>query len=246
MRKNDNADGFREPKRKTLPPLTGRTDPARVPGENQPAADRIALEYLLISHREAVPRPAGPAQEKQDAREIAGHLAALAREEGSDFVQLVRQFSDSLDYRIPLLTRDSHSGAALLPCFALKAGQVSDPVDTPSGFMVVRRVALHMVEVRHILIAYEGARGSAQTRTREHARELAEQILARARRGEDFAELARIYSDSPSAREGGRIGEIARGMTVPAFDHAAFSLEIDEISKVTPTPGGFQILKRIR
>ena len=93
---------------------------------------------------------------------------------------------------------------------------------------------------------YQGAYKSTQTRTREEAKELAEQILREARKGGNFADLAREYSDSTSAKEGGRIGEIARGTTVPAFDHAAFALKVDEISNVTLSPSGYQIIKRIK
>ncbi len=93
---------------------------------------------------------------------------------------------------------------------------------------------------------YQGAYKSTQIRTREEARELAEQILRKVQKGEDFADLAREYSDSISAKEGGRIGEIVRGTTVPAFDHAAFALKVDEISNVTLSPSGYQIIKRIK
>ncbi len=233
-------------KRAELPKCTAKKDPARVPAENQPEDEEIALEYLLVSHTSAVPRMGNPACDKSEAKKIAEHLAGLAREEGADFVELAKKFSDSLDYRIPLLLRDIETSETLLPCFRLKPGQVSDPIDTPKGFMVFKRVELELIEVRHILIAYQGAYKSTQIRTREEARELAEQILRKVQKGEDFADLAREYSDSTSGKEGGRIGEIARGTTVPAFDHAAFALKVDEISNVTLSPSGYQIIKRIK
>jgi cyclophilin family peptidyl-prolyl cis-trans isomerase len=233
-------------KRADLPRRTGNTDPARVPAENQPENEKVALQYLLVSHTSAVPRIGNPTCDKPEARKIAEHLAALAREEGADFAALAKRFSDSLDYRIPLLVRDAETSETMVPCFRLKPGQVTDPIDTPRGFMVFQRVELELIEVRHILLSYQGAHGSTQTRTQEEARELAEQILRRARKGEDFSGLARDYSDSTSAKQGGRIGEIARGMTVPAFDHAAFALKVDEISNVTLSPSGYQIIKRIR
>ena len=118
--------------------------------------------------------------------------------------------------------------------------------DTPKGFMLFKRVELELIEIRHILISYQGAYKSTQARSREEARELADEILGKVKKGEDFADLAREYSDSTSAKEGGRIGEIARGMTVPAFDHAAFSLKVGGISEVTLSPSGYQIIKRIR
>ena len=246
-RKQEKADqSRRRGKEDDLPELTGKTDPARVPAANQPEEETVALEYLLVSHREAVPPIGSPPRDKGEARRIAGHLAALARQENADFADLATEYSDSPDYTIPLLLRDPKTATALLPCFRLRTGQVSDPIDTSKGFMVFRRIPLDLIEVRHILIAYEGAQGSTQTRTREEARELAERILSDARKGEDFARLAREYSDSTSAKDGGLIGEIARGTTVPAFDHAAFSLDVNEISNVTLSPAGYQIIKRIK
>ena len=243
----ERPDRSRNPcKRADLPKRTGKTDPTRVPAENQPEDEKIALQYLLVSHTTAVPRMGNSPCNKSEARKIAEHLVDLAREEGADFAALVKRFSDSLDYRIPLLTRDTETSATLMPCFRLKPGQISDPIDTLKGFMVFKRVELELIEVRHILISYQGAHGSTQTRTREEARDLAEQVLRMAKKGEDFALLAREYSDSTSAKEGGRIGEIARGMAVPAFDHAAFSLEVGGVSDVTLSPSGYQIIKRIR
>jgi len=232
-------------KKVELPERTGNTDPARVPAENQPENEKIALQYLLVSHTSAVPRIGNPTCDKSEARKIAEHLAALAREEGVDFEALAKRFSDSLDYRIPLLIRDTETSETMMPCFRLKPGQITDPIDTPRGFMVFKRIELELIEVRHILISYHGAHGSTQSRTREEAKELAEEVLREAKKGEDFAGLAREYSDSTTAKEGGRIGEIARGMTVPAFDHAAFSLKIGGISDVTLSPSGYQIIKRI-
>lgn len=228
------------------PKPTGKTDPARLPTDNQPEKEKVALEYLLVAHTGSVPSLGNPTRDKGEARERAERLVALAREEGADFDVLARRFSDSFDRRIPLLVREGTAAKTLLPCLRLKPGQVSDPIDTPKGFIVCKDVPLDLIEVRHILISYQGAFKSRQTRTREEARELAETVLEKARMGEDFGELARTYSDSESGMEGGRIGEIARGMTVPAFDHAAFALEAGAISSVTPTPSGFQIIQRIR
>jgi cyclophilin family peptidyl-prolyl cis-trans isomerase len=230
----------------SLPQLTGKTDPARVPKANQPEAQKIALEYLLVSHKDAVLPVGRPTRDREEARNVARHLTAVARETGRDFEALAREFSDSAEYRIPLLLRDSETSAVCLPCFRLKTGQVSEPIQTPKGFVLFRRVDLDLIQVRHILISYEGAHESTQTRSREDARGLAEQLLKRARQGEDFAALAREHSDSASAGDGGLIGEMARGMTVPAFDHAAFSLEVGEISNVTLSPSGYQIIQRIQ
>ena len=130
----------------SLPKRTGKTDPTRVPAENQPEDEKIALQYLLVSHTTAVPRMGNSACDKSEARKIAEHLVDLAREEGADFAALAKRFSDSLDYRIPLLIRDTETSETLMPCFRLKPGQITDPIDTLKGFMVFKRVELELIE----------------------------------------------------------------------------------------------------
>ena len=76
--------------------------------------------------------------------------------------------------------------------------------------------------------------------------EAAAAVLEKAAAGTDFAALAMKYSDSASASDGGYIHELARNMSVPPFDRAAFSLKPGEISTVIATPAGYQIIKRIR
>ena len=62
--------------------------------------------------------------------------------------------------------------------------------------------------------------------------------------GEDFAELARIYSDDPgSARIGGDLGMQRRGTFVPEFEAAAYSMEANEISEVFESDFGFHFLQ---
>lgn len=62
--------------------------------------------------------------------------------------------------------------------------------------------------------------------------------------GEDFAELAGIYSDDPgSARNGGDLGFAERGTFVPEFEAAAYSLEKDEISEPVETEYGFHLMQ---
>jgi cyclophilin family peptidyl-prolyl cis-trans isomerase len=231
--------------RKDLPKLTGKMDRGRVPQKDQPEVDKVALEYILITHRGALTPKEYQVYEKEEAARAAEHLVQAARMEGSDFARLAKRYSDSPEFRIRLLIKGGDHPENLGPVFRLKEDQVSDPIHTPKGYMIFKRVRLDLIKVRHILIAYQGAEGSTQSRTKQEARDLAETILKRAEAGEDFANLAQAYSDSESAKKGGLIGEIAKGMTLPAFDHAAFRLKVNEISAVTPTPAGFQIIQRI-
>jgi peptidyl-prolyl cis-trans isomerase SurA len=72
---------------------------------------------------------------------------------------------------------------------------------------------------------------------------LARQIVAKARDGGDFAELARQYSSSPTAESGGVLGEISQGDLAPALEKVAFSLAVGAISDPIPVEGGVRILK---
>ncbi|HOO77168.1 MAG TPA: peptidylprolyl isomerase [bacterium] len=100
------------------------------------------------------------------------------------------------------------------------------------------------IAVRHILIGYQGAQGSAATRTKEEAATLAAEIRAQAEAADaDFSALARQYSECPSAAAGGMLGEtVTKGQMVPAFEEAAFSLDTGVVSQVVETPFGYHLI----
>src|SRR5437867_5169616 len=71
----------------------------------------------------------------------------------------------------------------------------------------------------------------------------ARDILKRARAGEDFAALARKYSEDSSAASGGDLGLFGRGQMVKEFEDAAFSLPVGGVSDPVRTVYGFHIIK---
>jgi len=74
--------------------------------------------------------------------------------------------------------------------------------------------------------------------------ELAEDLLARAQAGEDFAVLAQEYSEDPGSQAaGGDLGFFPRGMMVPEFEEAAFGAEVGEIVGPVETTYGYHIIK---
>ena len=128
----------------------------------------------------------------------------------------------------------------------MKEGQISDPVDSPFGYLIFRRVSLEVVTASHILIAHEEAQRATNNRNRKEARKLAEQILKDLKSGKEFAELARQHSDGPSGPKGGDLGRFTRGQMVPEFDKVVFKLKPGAVSDIVETQFGYHIIKRMK
>ncbi len=76
------------------------------------------------------------------------------------------------------------------------------------------------------------------------AEERAEQALSRVRAGEDFARLAREYSEDPASRErGGDLGWVRRGQLLPEFEEALYNMRAGDVSDLVETQVGFHIIK---
>jgi peptidyl-prolyl cis-trans isomerase C len=97
------------------------------------------------------------------------------------------------------------------------------------------------VRVRHILITWK----PMGTQDDQAAiRKQMEPILERARNGEDFAALAREFSDDLATKNyGGDTGLFHRGQMAPQFEAVAFALEPGEISDPVETSFGVHVLK---
>ncbi len=96
--------------------------------------------------------------------------------------------------------------------------------------------------VRHILLLTQGKSDLEKAAVRKKL----EDIRQRALQGEDFAQLAKKYTEDPGSKEsGGLYKNFERGDMVKEFDEASFTLPIGEISDIIETRYGFHILKVI-
>lgn len=72
--------------------------------------------------------------------------------------------------------------------------------------------------------------------------EKAEEVIAAINSGIDFGEAARKFSSCPSKEQGGSLGYFKRGMMVPEFEDAAFSLEKGKLSNPVKTQFGYHLI----
>jgi peptidyl-prolyl cis-trans isomerase D len=107
------------------------------------------------------------------------------------------------------------------------------------------RVA-EQAKVSHILIKtpLPGPDGKVDEKGVAEAQKRAEDLLKQLKAGAKFEDLAKKYSEDPgSAKEGGSLGWIGKGRTVPEFEKAAFSLPKGQISDLVKSSYGFHIIR---
>jgi peptidyl-prolyl cis-trans isomerase SurA len=210
-----------------------------------PSADEeYNVSHILI----AVPQEATQAQ-LEAATKQAQEVATRAKG-GEDFAKLAVAFSKS---------QTALEGGALgwrkggeLPTFLadtiakLKAGEVSDPLRTPTGFHIIRlnevrgggkKAIENQVHVRHILMKTTELADDATIR--QKLSEFRDHIL---NKGEDFAALATVNSQDPGSQsQGGDLGWTGPGTFVPEFEAAIANLKDGEISQPFHTQYGWHI-----
>lgn len=102
-----------------------------------------------------------------------------------------------------------------------------------------------MVRASHILLGTRDSATGAELAADKKAekKKQIEDLLKRARAGEDFAKLAREFSEDPGSKDKGGEYTFPRGQMVPEFEAAAFKLNTNEVSDVVTTQFGYHIIK---
>jgi len=228
--------------------------PAESPATTQPAPPPAPQElsgaHILVMYQGSQRAPDTITRTKEEALALAEEIAQKARD-GEDFAELAKEYSDG-----PSGPRGGNlgtwvQGRRMVPEFdtailAMDIGGISDPVETAFGYHVITRKKVEKVSARHILIMHTDSMRAPETitRTKEEAQARAEEVKQKLADGADFAELAKEYSDGPTAPRGGDLNSFGRGVMHPDFEKAAFDLEVGGISDVVETPFGYHVIQR--
>jgi peptidyl-prolyl cis-trans isomerase SurA len=215
--------------------------------QSSAANDEFNVSHILLS----LPEAATP-QQLEEITHKAQDLAARASK-GEDFGQLAIANSNSqtaLDGGQLGWRKGTQLPQFILDLVApMKAGQVSAPVRTPSGFHIVKlnerrsgeaQVIINQIHVRHILMK------TNELDDDETVRQKLSKLRDRILKGEDFAGLASTNSADPgSAPDGGDLGWSGPGTFVPEFDKAIADLKANEISEPFKSRYGWHIVQML-
>ena len=213
------------------------------------------VAYHLLHILAATPEGA-TAEQIAAARAKADRLVARLRG-GANFGEIARAESDgrqALDGGdLGWLEAAQVPSAFIDQVERMQRGDVSDPIRNAYGFNIVKledfrtaggggggaeRQIVQQSKARHILIRTGENASDAEVKKRLEA--LRERIV----NGEDFGSLARANSDDKvSAANGGELGWVNPGATVPQFEEVMNKLEPGQLSQPFQTPFGWHILE---
>ena len=171
-------------------------------------------------------------------------------QQGADFAKLAIAHSSS-DNALEGGDMGWRKAAQLPPPFdeelsRMNAGDVTKPVRIPTGFIILKvnekrggnTVVTDEVHVRHILVK------PSEIRTEDDTKKLIDKIYDRVKSGEDFATLAKTYSEDPgSALNGGDLDWINPQSLVPEFREVMANTPQGVLSKPFQTQYGWHVLE---
>lgn len=207
---------------------------------NDPAVQRQALMQLInqsllvqAGRRNNVQVPDAEV-EAEIARIAASRRQSVAQYEAAQ----ARLGISKTDLRRQV--RDSMISQRMLQGYTAAEAKVSED-EINAAIARAQGIALPQAEpktryhAQHILIASQG----------ERAQRLAQRLSQDAQRGADFAALARQYSQDGSAANGGDLGWLSEGETVPEFERAMRSLKPGQVSQPVHTQFGWHVIRLV-
>ncbi len=208
--------------------------------------EEFELSYILVR----TPEESTPEELEKAHLKVEGILSLLNK--GEPFEQVSASFSDApnaLEGGNMGWRNSSQTPPAFLKVLKdLTVGEVSKPLRSPRGFYIIKvtnkrnadfTLIVEQTDTRHILIKLNEAVSEQEAKLKM------DMLRERLDNGEDFAELARQYSEDGSANDGGKLGWVSPGDTVPEFEKAMNNLAPGQISEPIRSPFGWHIIQVI-
>ena len=210
----------------------------------QAGGEEYQMAHILLR----APESASPEQIQQ-LRAKSDQIVERLRQ-GENFAQLAAAYSDAPDglrggdlgwrsiNRLPTMFAEVAA--------KLQVGEVSPVMRSSNGFHLVKLLgkrgggalpAVQQTRARHILIKVN------EVVSEPEARHTVETLHERIKHGENFADLARLFSQDGSASKGGDLGWIYAGDTVPEFEAAMNKLAPGELSEPVKSPFGYHLIE---
>jgi peptidyl-prolyl cis-trans isomerase SurA len=131
----------------------------------------------------------------------------------------------------------------------MKVGDVSKPIRASNGLHLIKLIAIEgenkaqmvqLTHVKHILLK------SSPSVLESEAKKNIEHIALQVKQGKTFESLATTFSDdSVSAKQGGDLGWLHQGETVPEFEKAFNALKVGQVSAPVKTAFGWHLIKMV-
>jgi peptidyl-prolyl cis-trans isomerase D len=190
------------------------------------------LKYVLF--REAA--------SQSDTDDVVKEMSDIAKRAsaGVDFAELAKTYSET-PAADTYFKHGELSQAKETAIFAGKTGDIIGPLTESDGYHVMKIEDFRagkddFIHASHILIRVENNDSIT-------ALKRAKDILAKAKNGQDFAELAKTNSSDGSASNGGDLGWFGKGRMVKPFEEAAYKAKVGQIVGPIRTQFGYHLIK---
>jgi parvulin-like peptidyl-prolyl isomerase len=211
--------------------------------------------HILLLHKDSSISPKGLERTKEEAIALAEQIL-MEVEEGGNFNLLALRHSNGPGQKkggqlgnftvaqLPTNLREVGDKVA-----SLKVNELSEPFETEFGVHLVKRQAPPkpsiLLKAKHILVMHKDSeRANGIRRSKEAALARMKKVQEKLMAGQDFSELAKEYSDCPSAEKGGDLGRFSKGDMTGKFSEAVINCTIGSCTDIVETEFGYHIIYR--
>lgn len=216
-------------------------DKSQVPAQALPSIQKEIVQQLVM--KELLLKQAGTGDKKKIDEELNKQIDTITQRMGGKD-KLEKQLAEQ-GLSLATLKKDMEDQLIIRDFIEKSIPTPADPSQAEIQAFYdqnkERFTRPDMVQASHILILVpEGSDATVKAAKKK----IAEDALARVKKGEDFAVVAAAVSEDPGSKnQGGDLGLFGRKQMVPEFEAVAFSTKTGDVSKVFETPYGYHFLK---